>query len=112
MIAGPSIAGLPPEAVDEITAVVQRHLDHGREVREIVSTLRDLYFRVDQLQVAMGTDLLWSLETTCQKLGGVSDDFVRQLADAGEIQRVYQGRRPFFIAASVRAYVERLSDAP
>lgn len=87
-----------------------RHVDARATSVETLQAVIDERF--DRLERVLGNDLLWSLETTRRMLGGVSDEYIRQLADAGKIERRYQGRRPFFVADSVRAYVQSLPDEP
>lgn len=54
--------------------------------------------------------LLMPVEDVRYALGGVGRTMVYELVDAGELERVKIGRRGLITAASVRAYVGRLSD--
>lgn len=55
--------------------------------------------------------LILAQDETRSCLGGISRGQLWKLANEGEIQRVHIGRRVFFTAASVAAYVDRLTEA-
>lgn len=74
---------------------------------EVQAILDHIDARLDELQRQLGNELVWSYETTCKKLSGVSENFLRELIERGELERIYQGRRPFVVVESVYAYLER-----
>lgn len=57
-----------------------------------------------------GEPLLHSRDETRGLLGGIGETTLWELDRAGEIEAVRIGRRTFYTAESVRAYVQRLRD--
>jgi excisionase family DNA binding protein len=55
--------------------------------------------------------LLLSIEKAAEALS-LSKWMVYRLADSGDLESVYQGRRRYIVAASLAAYVEGLPTTP
>lgn len=104
------MTGIDPNAVAAAFATI---MEAGTARPALDGATAEVINRLERIErrLTSGTALLWSLDKTREQLGGVGETYVRELADAGLIERRYQGRRPFFVADSVRAYVDTLSDA-
>ena len=59
----------------------------------------------------MSERLLVPVPDTCADLGGLSRTTVYELVKQGHLVKVNIGRRGFITAESLRAYVDRLSEA-
>lgn len=55
--------------------------------------------------------MLLSIEKAAETLS-LSKWMVYRLADSGELNSVYQGRRRYILATSIREYIDRLPNVP